>query len=76
MVTLIILRALYGQGIDVSFQQDSMTVLNGIYIERYSTVTVVLSPICKPAQQGTHILLQEALHHIYIAQHSTDSSVI
>ena len=30
---------------DVSFQQDLMTIPNRIYIKRFSTITIVLSPI-------------------------------
>ena len=43
-----------------------LTDLSRIYIKRFSIVTTVLSPICKPAHQGTCIPLQEALPYICI----------
>ena len=45
---------------NVSFQQNLTTVLNGIYIVRFSNITTVLSPICKPIHQVIRIPLQEA----------------
>ena len=52
------------------------TVPNGIYIKRFSTITIILSPICKPAQQSARIPLQEALHYACITRHITRSIVI
>ena len=53
-----------------------LAIPNGIYIKRFSTVTIVFSPICKPAQQGTHTPLYNALHYTCITQHITQSTII
>ena len=50
----------------VSFHQELTTIPIGKDIKRFSTVTIVLSPICKPTQEGTFIPLQEALCYLCI----------
>ena len=59
----------------VSFYQYLVTILIGKDIKRFSTNNIVLSPICKPTIQSTHLLLQEALCYACITQHITHSSV-